>query len=127
MATVERRHREVALACFFNDQAVPAWAGGWCNNGRFPPLDQQEARRWDRIGRVARALAEAEAPPSMAPVTGDRLLAALACHIDQDAPPGMAAREIARTALELLDGACNNLRPLELHEELLKLKGRFRR
>lgn len=64
---------------------------------------------------------------SLAPVTGDRLLAALAVHIDMDAPPGMAAREIARTVLELLDSACNDLQPFELHQELLKLKERFRR
>ena len=111
MATVERRHREVALACFFNDQMVTAWAGGWCNTGRFPPLDHQEARRWERIGRVARALAEAEAPPSMAPVTGDRLLTALACHIDLDAPPGMGARQLAGAVLDLLEGYANNQPP----------------
>jgi len=108
MATVERRHREVALACFFNDQMVPAWAGGWCNTGRFPPLDQQEAHRWERIGRVARAIAEAEAPPSMGPVTGDRLLASLACHIDHDEPPGMNANSTARELLNLLHGLANN-------------------
>lgn len=71
---------------------------------------------------------ETEAPTvSMAPVTGDRLLAALACHIDHDQPPGMAARELATAVLELLDGACNDQRVFELHQALLDLKERFRR
>ncbi len=42
--------------------------------------------------------------PSIAPVTGDRLLASLACHIDHDEPPGLAARQLANDLLELLDG-----------------------
>lgn len=49
---------------------------------------------------------ETETPVfSVGPVTGDRLLASLACHIDHDEPPGLAARELATVVLELLDGA----------------------
>jgi hypothetical protein len=48
---------------------------------------------------------ETEAPVlSIGPVTGHRLLASLACHIDHDEPPGMAARQLAKSALALLAG-----------------------
>ncbi len=41
---------------------------------------------------------------STAPVAGDRLLASLACHIDHDEPPGLAARRLATELLGLVDG-----------------------
>jgi hypothetical protein len=55
---------------------------------------------------------ETEAPVvSIGPVAGDRLLASLACHIDLDAPPGLAARQLASTVLDLLEGYANNQPP----------------
>ncbi len=59
----------------------------------------------DVPGTVVAWLVEPLTPaPSIAPVTGDRLLASLACHIDHDEPPGLAARELATELLGLLDG-----------------------
>ena len=81
----------------------------------------------ETVEELGRLLHPSEAAPEPAPVTGDRLLAALACHIDHDAPPGMAAREIARVVLELLGGSANDLPPLALHEGLVELKRKFGR
>jgi hypothetical protein len=79
----------------------------WLHEDEDPDLETLLPRMRDELQclfRCERELAELKAPSS-APVTGDRLLASLACHIDHDEPPGLAARELATTVLELLDGA----------------------
>lgn len=81
-------------------------------------------------GTVVAWLVQSVAPPapplSLAPVAGDRLLASLACHIDHDEPPGMAASMLARTILELVKGLSSpGAVYLALHIDKLKTERAF--
>jgi hypothetical protein len=79
------------------------------------------------VEQLARLLRHARLqPPDKGPVTGDRLLASVACHIDQDELLGMAARDIAGTVLALLDGCRNDgSTAFRLHRHLLDLVERY--
>jgi hypothetical protein len=87
----------------------------------FAPL--RETAEAFRVGEL-RAL-EALNRERMLPVTGDRLLASLACHIDHDEPPGMAARGLAKSALELL-GGLSSFQVVMLSGHLRELAQKFK-